>query len=96
MRKLRPEPVLNIEVSPVPVPSLGLPRTMYTSCYAAAAQLKQRSQDHALGKIGLGKITSVIWSNLPAQTVSSQSTWHMIACRWFLNISTVEGSRMPL
>lgn len=27
------------------------------------------------------------WSNLPAQARSSQSTWHRIASRWFLNIS---------
>lgn len=94
MRKLKLETVLSIKVSPLPVPSLGLPRTMYPSRCAAAMQLKQRPQDHTLGKIGRDQC--VIWSNLLAQTVSSQRIWHMIAYRRFLNISTVEGSRMPL
>lgn len=94
MRKLKLEPLLSIKVSPLPVPNLGLPRTVYPSCCAAAMHLKQRSQDHTLGKTGRNQC--VIWSNFLARTVSSQRTWHMIACRWFLNISALGGSRMPL
>uniref|UniRef100_A0A8C3UG24 Ribosomal RNA processing 12 homolog n=1 Tax=Catharus ustulatus TaxID=91951 RepID=A0A8C3UG24_CATUS len=47
-------------------------RTMYPSCCASAAQLKQRSQDQRLGQVGRDQC--VIRSNLSAQTVSSQST----------------------
>ncbi|KAJ7417752.1 hypothetical protein WISP_62774 [Willisornis vidua] len=57
-----------------------------------------QSQGHGVSELRRATRNScdVIWAKFPAQTGSSQSTWHKVASRRFLNVSSEGNSTTSL